>query len=208
MKNIFKIVFIALILLLSEEKLLAQDEKNQEQKIYTDENGRLIINKELPLYLWMTTSPEPDAKKYRLESEKNKKYSNPFYLDTEGKNTVRHYPIVDPETKKVVAYTDLIMELYADGLPPYSHVKFHDAKIFYSGGKKYFRPGLKIAISTWDAVSGTEKVYYSLNDSDFKEYNSPIELNQAGEIILKYYSVDKVGNTEPEKKIALSIAEN
>lgn len=199
-----KTLFLA-FLLIAFKPNFAQDTMQLEQKIFIDQDGRLVVNKALPLYLWISTSADEGAQKYLLESEKNKKYSNPFYLDTEGKNTVRKFPIVDNQTKRVVQYTDLIFEVYSDGLPPASSIKYIDAKASYKAGKRYYKLGLKLQVSAWDAISGVEKILVKINNQPYTAYQNPIAFNQSGEYEIKYYSTDKAGNQETEKTLHLLI---
>jgi len=70
---------------------LASGQKPDQEKpcIYVDAEGKLYINQQLPVYLWISTSPEENAPAYRLTSDSSKSYSNPMYFDTEGRNTIR-----------------------------------------------------------------------------------------------------------------------
>lgn len=180
----------------------AQEQQKAEPKIYVDDNGRLFVNKTLPFYLRLSTSPDPNAKSYLLKSESAPKYSNPFYFDTEGKNTIRTPSQVDPETRKpVVPQQDVIFEVYADGEAPISKVSLTGTETHYSNGKRYYGRGLVFKIETKDAVSGAEKIYYSINQAAYKEYSNAVELDEPGPITLKYYATDKVGNVEEAKSV-------
>jgi hypothetical protein len=180
--------------------LAAQENLQHVKKVYISPTGRIYIQKSLPVYLRISTSPDKDAKSYLLKSEVTTRYSNPMYFDTEGYNTIRSPWRVDTVTKTVVyPLQDIIFEVYADSYPPQSKVTFNGASTYIRDGKKYFGKGIEITIAATDALSGVDKTYYSINNEAFKPYSGSISLNNEGEYILKYYSVDNVGNVEEIK---------
>ncbi len=180
--------------------LFAQEQIKHEKRIFISPEGRIYIQKSMPVYLRIATSPDEEASTYLLKSEETTKYSNPMYFDTEGYNTIRSPWCVDTVTKKAVyPQQDIIYEVYADGNPPRSTLKYEATGQFFKDGKKYFGGGIKIIIKALDALSGVDKIYYSINNEDYKPYAGTISLIDEGEYIIKYYSVDNVGNTEEIK---------
>jgi hypothetical protein len=174
----------------------AQELPDFRQKMYVDSLNRLYVNKDQPIYLWLSTTQNKDSA-VLLQSHESKNYVNPFYFDTEGINTVRTPSKVDKETRKVVVpKSDIIFEVYADGLPPISYTHFSGAKKFIKNGKTYFNKGLQLKLTAKDAVSGVQDIYYSVNKSEYKKYQNEIIFENEGEIILKYFAVDHVGNVE------------
>jgi len=179
--------------------ILSQDQSiEDEKKVYkSEENNRLYVNKDLGIYLWLSTSPDSNAEKIRLMSESSKKYSNPMFFDTEGYNTVRSPWRVDTTTKiPIYPREDIIFEVYADGLPPFSRSVFRASSSTMIGGKKYYGSDLQVEIHASDAVSGIESIKYSFNDKPFTEYKEELTGFKEGENILIYYSTDNVGNKE------------
>ncbi|MCF6241414.1 MAG: hypothetical protein L3J74_08735 [Bacteroidales bacterium] len=169
------------------------------QKMYVDSLNRLYVNKDQPIYLWLSTTQNKDSV-VLLQSHESKNYVNPFYFDTEGMNTVRTPSKVDKKTREVVVpKSDIIFEVYADGLAPVSYLHFSEAKEFVKTGKNYYGKGLSLKISARDAVSGVQDIYYSINGSEYKKYQTEIHFEKEGEVILKYFSVDHVGNVEKIK---------
>jgi hypothetical protein len=180
--------------------LFAQEQIKHAKKVFISPAGRIYIQKSLPVYLRIATSPDEDAKSYLLKSEVTTKYSNPMYFDTEGYNTVRSPWCVDTMTKKpVYPKQDIIYEVYADGNPPRSTLKYEGTSQLIKDGRKYFGGGIKIIIKAIDALSGVDKIYYSINNENFKAYSGTISVSDEGEYIIKYYSVDNVGNAEEIK---------
>lgn len=176
----------------------AQEQLPTEKKVTFGQNGEMFVNKELGVYLWLSTSPEKDAKKHRLTSDSTNIYANPMFLDTEGYNTLRSPSAVDPKTRKTVyPVQDIVFEVYADGLSPNSKYKFVNGKSIYRTGKLYYSgKALGLTLSAIDKVSGIEKTYYSINRQNYIEYKDTVRLSSEGETGIKFYSTDRVGNRE------------
>lgn len=200
MGRLISLMFMALI----SCSIFSQEPLKHEKKMYTAPDGKLYIQKDLPLYLWMSTDEETDSGKYRLESEESAAYSNPMYLDTEGYNTVRSPSAVDPTTRKTIyPIRDIIYEVYADSRPPVSKIDYGKADVFEQEEAIYLGGETIISLSAKDELSGLENIYYSLNGSAFKAYSEVISITEEKEYLLLYYAVDNVGNVEAlhEKKM-------
>lgn len=194
MKNIF---FVVITILLSSLGSHAQEQLPAEQKVVFGQNGEMFINKDLGVYFWLSTSPDENAPKHRLQSDSSKKYSNPMYFDTEGYNTFRSPSCVDTVTKKtVLPERDVIFEVYADGLAPHSVYKLVSGKSITRSGKQFLGSNPVMKLSATDAVSGIEKTYYSINAKPYTEYKDSLKLDLEGETVLRFYSTDRVGNRE------------
>lgn len=154
------ISIIALMLIIIN--VHAQQPQKHEKRTYIAPNGDLFVQKELPIYLRLATSPDENAKTILLKSKISAKYSNPLYFDTDGKNTIVTPWAVDPVTKKyAVPKQEVIFEVYADGISPVTSSKFHGAPKYLKGGVTFYGKNLKVDITSRDAVSGVEKTYSS-----------------------------------------------
>ena len=188
---IFFVVFVGTYWLSSQEPL------KHEKKVYVSPEGRIFIQKSLPIYLRLSTSPKEDAKSYLLKSEVTKKYSNPMYLDTEGYNTFRSPWIVDTTTlKPLYPRQDIIFEVYSDSKSPITSINYGKASVFKLNGKVYINIKGEITLEANDQISGVENIYYSMDGSNFQVFSTPLIINQEKEYMLKYYAVDNVGNVE------------
>ncbi|MCF8218634.1 MAG: hypothetical protein K9I29_01325 [Bacteroidales bacterium] len=196
------LLLIPLIVLISFNVSFSQSQKDHEKRSYTDSDGKFYINKDLPVYLRLSTSKEKDADSHLLESESTKEYANPMYFDTEGKNTIRSPHAVDQESKQTVyPKRDIVFEVYADGIAPNTSSKFYGAPTHYSSGTRYYGKGLKVELTSNDGVSGVENIWQSINQESYKKYNSDINMNSEGNFTLLYYANDMVGNAEePNEK--------
>ncbi len=176
--------------------LPAQQMLKHEKRRYTAPDGKLYINKELPVYLFLSVTPDiKDG--IKLESEATNAYANPFYLDTEGLNTIRTPSAVDPETRQnVVPVRDIIFEVYADGIAPSTSSSFTGAPRYTSGNTIYYGKNLTVSLTSKDAVSGVEQTYYSINKEAYQKYNASLSMNKEGQQFLQYYAADFTGNAE------------
>ncbi len=169
------------------------------QKMYVDSLNQLFINKDQPIYLWLSTVENKDSV-VLLKSKESKNYVNPLYLDTEGLNTVRTPSKVNKDTRKtVLPKSDIIFEVYADGFAPTTTIQFSGAKKHIKNQKAYYGKGLKVTFKAHDKVSGVKDIYYSVNGENYRVFNGEIQFPDEKEITLKYFAVDNVSNVEKIK---------
>ena len=198
MKKLFSLLIITCICL----NLYGQEDLNHEKKIYKNE-GKVYVNKALPLYLSISSSP--DGSNGEVLDGKEPEYSNPMYLDSEGYNTIRTPWKVDPETKKVVyPKEEIIFELYADSKSPVTKISYGGVKLS-DLEKKMALTATTITLSASDEISGTNSIYYSLDGASFQKYTGPIPVNEEKAYTLTYYAVDNVGNVEGKKNASLHV---
>ncbi len=185
--------------------LNAQERIEHKKQMYKAEDGRLYIQKEMPVYLYISTSDGKDAKKVKLESQDSKKYINPMYFDTEGINTFRSPWKIDPETKKYVyPKEDIVFEVYADSKSPKTSIKNRN-KAYKKNKKLYFGEDFELDFTVYEALSGNNATYYSIDGAAFKKFSQPVKLTQEKEYKIKYYSIDNVGNAEETKHAIIVI---
>src|SRR6056297_1913630 len=127
---------------------------DHQQRIYVSPEGKVFIQKSMPVYLRIATSPDEDAESYLLKSEETSKYSNPMYFDTEGWNTVRSPSAVDTSSKDVVyPMQDIIFEVYADSKAPKSKIQLPESD-HREAGMMYFAKEMEYELTGKDALSG------------------------------------------------------
>ena len=183
-----------------------QDQLNHEKKIYVSPEGKTYINKSLPLYLRIATSPDENAKTWLLHSEETSKYANPMYLDTEGYNTFRSPSAVDTVTKKVVyPIQDIIFEVYSDSRAPVTRIDYGEAKTYSKENKLFVNGRVELTLTSTDAMSGLENIYCSIDKAPYTRYSGPLKLEDEKEYQIKYYAVDNVGNVEPLHELVINI---
>jgi hypothetical protein len=179
------------------QQIYSQEPLIHKKKTYIDPDGKLYIQRELPLYVWLSTDPGKESKKYKLWSTETSRYSNPMYLDTEGYNTFRSPSAVDTATHKTIyPLRDIVFEVYADGIAPKTKIDYGEAILYKSGEILYLGASAEVTLTATDANSGVEDIYVSIDGSVFKPYTGPILINEEKEYKIKYYAVDNVGNVE------------
>lgn len=192
-----RILFISIICLSLLNLTRAQEQLPLAKKVTFGQNGELYVNKDLGVYFWLSTSPGENSEKHRLMSDSSSRYSNPMYFDTEGYNTLRSPSAVDTTTKKTVfPVRDIIFEVYADGESPVSALNVHSKSTRFLQGKRYYSGEVRATLKAKDAVSGLEKIYFSIDRKAFAEYQNELSFSNDGEVSVKFYSTDRVGNRE------------
>ncbi len=168
-----------------------------EKKVFRDDNGRLYINKGLPVYLSLSTS-ENGGESYQLKSKEDQSYTNPMYFDTEGINYIRHRHAVDQESQEIVRPKNTVkFEVYADSRNPRTTSDFEGAESYVTPtGDVYYGEGLKVSLQANDAVSGVNQIHYALDASNYSDYNNNIQVGEEGSHNLYYFASDRVGNSE------------
>lgn len=195
-------IFILFLNIVFLSILQAQEQLPSEKRVTYDKNGKLYINKDLGLYLWLSSSPEEQSKKIRLLSDSSHKYTNPMYLDTEGYNTIRSPWAVDTNNKRVIfPLQDIIFEVYSDGIAPITKVYPNGTIIRTKKGVTKYKGQVDIRLKAIDGISGIDKTYYSIDNNPYVEYIDMISVNLAGDHVLKFYSTDNVGNREQPGKL-------
>ncbi|HWR28167.1 MAG TPA: choice-of-anchor J domain-containing protein, partial [Candidatus Thermoplasmatota archaeon] len=62
-----------------------------------------------------------------------------------------------------------------------------------------------ITLTATDDDSGVNHTYYKIDAGTYAEYTAPVQVTEAGDHIVYFYSVDKAGNTETEKSKAFTV---
>ena len=180
-----KLYLLLVIISVSQFCLLGQEPLEHEKRIYVSPDGRMFIQKSLPIYLRMANSADENTESYLLKSEVTAKYSNPMYLDTEGYNTFRSPWIVDTITlKPIFPREDIIFEIYADSKPPVTSIDYGEVTTYKTQKAIYVGKDCEITLEAVDQTSGVENVYFSANGTNFQVYSSPIIIDQEKEYII------------------------
>ncbi len=168
------------------------------ETVYTAENSKIYVNKNLPIYLKFSTTPNGET--YDLKSLSHPEDTEPLYLDTEGANYIRTKWAVDPETKEYTyPLREIQMELYADSKPPVVRPIFNSSALFKKDNVTYYGHDLSIEFAEWDEQSGVKNSFWSLNNNEWKTGGVSFANENTDEYSFTYYSVDNVNNyTESE----------
>ncbi len=159
---------------------------------YVDEQNQYFQQANLPVYFYVGTSPQntsgtalaPQKEGTPLNAE-----VSAMKLDGHGKHFIRHHDAGKNE--------DVYFVINADALAPKTRSAFSGApKYTRADGTIYYGKGLNVEISAADEMSGVKQTYVSRNQQSYQGYSSILSFSEEGQQVLKYYSTDKVGNTE------------
>jgi hypothetical protein len=130
---------------------------------------------------------------YSINGEEYKAYNSAFVINKEGAQKIKYYAVDrvgNAEKPKEKSFnTDLT--------PP---------KTYYTitgiSEGEIIAVNTKITLTSEDSLSGVHNIFYKIDDGKFIEYKQgtsiPVAQLDDGNHKLIFYSVDKVGNTEPE----------
>lgn len=153
---------------------------------YIDSTGKLYVSPSQPVHIFMGT--EPDGSNAVLMRDINKSSTSLTWNGT-GPQLMTHLDLY--KGRKIR------LELFADGLPPQSAISPKNQNVLELKEAVVIRGGSIIELSATDENAGVDRIYYSLNGTEYTPYAEPINLTDDGEYELKVYSTDNLGNAEP-----------
>ncbi len=160
---------------------------------YTDSLGNFYIQVDLPLYFYVSTSPDdPKQRLNRSDIKENK----PVYMDGPGKHHIRHADNINHRAE--------VFEIYADGKAPETTSSFTDAPVYSGKDMMYYGKGLNIRLNVRDDMSGVKGLYQSFDGASFTPYQ-PQSVTKEGIFNYQYYAVDNVGNVEKPKQKTFTV---
>ena len=164
-----------------------------EPKTYYDSAGTLYWNKKLPVYVILSSTPDPS--KGVVLKEQDVDHIREYHFDTEGINWVRSRWATDSAGQTILPKREVLWPVMADGIAPTTSATIRASGKFAAGSRMFFSGDATVQLTAIDAVSGVEAVYYSTG-SGFIQYNGPFTLPGDRKVTLKYYAIDHVGNAE------------
>jgi hypothetical protein len=187
-------VFYFFVLSIFSFSAHAQEQKAHPKTRFIDEQGRYYQHVSLPVYLFLSASPDGDEK-LRLQKTTTNPNAGGFMLDGHGTHYIRHVMTQGKQQGEVR------FPVYADGVAPVSSIKFQTALSFFNPKKQmqFFGKGLTAALSSADEMSGVLQTYSSINGADYQDYTSVANFGEERTYTYKFYAADKVGNVETPK---------
>jgi len=177
-----------------------------EKKMYKDSTEKFFVNKSLPLFFKISSSPNQNSEHFLLTSETTPQYCNPLYLPNEGLNEFYSPWAVDTITKKEVSpKRNVIFEIYADSKPPTTKIN-NNITSYSKGDILLFNADLKIWFTAKDETSGIGDIFLSINQSPYESYkHDTLTFEHGNTYFLQYYSIDNVGNYEKTQSVKFMI---
>ncbi len=138
---------------------------------------------------------------YRIDGSPYMRYESPFQIFQEGRHQV-YFRAVDIVGNKEV---ERVVKVVIDNTPPEVGLRFSTPPVEVEGRGYYAPLNLEVEIVAEDALSGVEKIEYSINNATFEAYGEPIKLSQKGKYHILYRAIDKVGNVSKVKSYVVEI---
>ncbi len=153
-------------------------------KSYIEENTKLTL-------LSSDTHSGVESTYISVNGEPFKKYSSPITFTEEKEYTIKYYAV---DNVGNVEETTEIIFVYDKTAPKTTHEINKDLY------ENIISARSKIALNTVDQGAGIKHIKYQIDDGTVYTYKYPISgsILSQGEHTIKYYAIDKVGNTESE----------
>ena len=174
--------------------LSAQNPEEHKKTTYTDSLGRFIVQVDMPLYVFVSTSLDETPR--RLERS-DKPENEPIYLDGPGKHYIRHQDAINHRAD--------MFPIWADGQAPQTTLSLTGSQTIVRDGVNWYGSNLTITLRTTDDLAGVKQTYYAIDDGNFTPYINNIEIKEEGLHKISFYSVDNVGNVETVKHREFSL---
>jgi len=107
--------------------------------------------------------------------------------------------VKDNESKN----STICKNITVDGTPPATSYELIPSSP--NGKNGWYISKVEIRLNATDNLSGVNETKYKIDNSAWKKYSNPIQLNLEGYHIIRFYSIDNSGNEEEEKNISLRI---
>ncbi|NOU17635.1 MAG: hypothetical protein HOO91_08760 [Bacteroidales bacterium] len=129
---------------------------------------------------------------FSIDSSKMTPYVKPIKTSplSEGEHTINWYSVDEVDNAEPIKS----FVFYVDKTPP---MVFEEVagNTYILAGKEYSSGRSQLRIAAVDNKAGVKEINYSLNGSEFRQYDKPVYLSDImGTVSLKSYAVDNVGN--------------
>ncbi|WLR49068.1 S-layer homology domain-containing protein [Halobacillus litoralis] len=153
--------------------------------------GNQWHNSEVEVSLSSTDPLSGVAKtEYRINKGEWKEYTTPVLIDEEGSHTVDYRSIDYAGNKEEDKSITIMLDTTAPDTAMSTEKRDGD---------------LEVTLSSSDVLSGVSKTEYRINQGEWKEYNSVIQLSEEGTHTVDYRSIDYAGNVEVIQSTELTI---
>ena len=175
--------FYLILMTIAPLLLAAQQQNGHTKKAFVDSTGRYYHQASLPVYIYISTSPEEEPKPIRFATKKE------VQLEGHGVHRFKHQNFLTKEDESIT--------IFADAKAPVTSSSFSSAPKFIKQNQVYYGAGLSASLSSKDEMSGVESIYHSVNKGEFVKFDgNATSFSDEGAYDFSYYSVDRTGNVE------------
>ncbi|MDO9537613.1 MAG: hypothetical protein Q7J68_04775 [Thermoplasmata archaeon] len=147
---------------------------------------------------------------YRWDTNPVVKYTEPFHAEiiTESASGTPALPMDLDESAHTLYYncTGEIQKLatvHLDNTIPTTVLNFIGTH--YSGDYQFIESDTQVTFTSSDLGSGVAEIRYAINNDPESVFTTPFTMPGMGLQTIFYYSVDNLGNREPERSVTISI---
>lgn len=178
--------------------LFAQGVGESPKPVYINQEGKIYVKSNLPLFLRLTSSTDENAQSFLLRSEASPKSGDalPFMFEGHGRHSIRHMADHRIPQKR---QEDHLFYVFDDGKPPRVKISVSKAPWVTNGSTNIYGKPVTIVLTAIDEDSGAFGSFVAINSDPFTGYQQPIQLIQEQDYALKYYALDNVGNQSQER---------
>jgi len=133
---------------------------------------------------------------YSIDGEQKETiYKAPFNISGNGKHLIEYFGYDNVNNRNIKRFY-----VFVDEDPPEPSYTFSVVPYQKKNNLNVYPAYVVIYLSGIDKMTGTEKIFYSINKNPEKLYTSPVSGFKKGENTLEFRTVDKLGN-EKQKSI-------
>ena len=171
---------------------------NAEKAKQYNDGATLYVNSKTVFRLASRDNFLADKVLYQIDGGAETAYDKEFAIAAEGKHVVTYYGVDKIGNKEDVKTFTVIV----DNTAPETTVnsKF---PIYSANGKLYVSKQFTFNISSVDALSGVNKITYTLNGKDFIDYATAFSIYTDGDVTFSASAFDNVDNKSTSFKIKL-----
>lgn len=131
--------------------------------------------------------------RYQIDGGSEQTYRTPIDADdlSEGEHTITYYAT----NFLGVSETPQSFTFFVDKSPPRLSSEILNNQFLASNGQTYVSGRSRIKLIAFDNKIGLDKIFYSVNDADYAEYDQPFYLTASGLTSVRFYAVDRLGNS-------------
>ncbi|MBN1534667.1 MAG: hypothetical protein JXA20_18500 [Spirochaetes bacterium] len=155
-------------------------------------SGNIFANAKVQFKLQAKDNLLLDKIMYRIDSGDYQVYQNPFLIETEGNHLISYYGVDKIGNMEEAKLFRVIIDTTAPDV-----TVTNNSQVISANGKYYISKNFTFTIEAYDALSGVNKVEYTLN-GEAKEYTAPFSIASDGEIEMKVSAVDNVNNSNDQ----------
>ncbi|MBN8587854.1 MAG: hypothetical protein J0L94_05970 [Rhodothermia bacterium] len=159
-------------------------------KVFLGSKGEVYVQQEMPVYVKISVSEDPNAPSYRLTGMN----TAPMKLDGPGEHHLRH-----SHTERGGADLN-IFNLTSDDAAPKVWTEFKGAELHAKDSTVYYGKGLQVEVKSEDKISGLQESYVSVDGATFIANRSVLIFDKEKPYSLRTYGVDNVGNAGKPKE--------